>query len=266
VILTVRIKFQLTKWYADCVGENGDTVIVYCGIARWRGISLHYASVLEANADEQPRARYSLKRCAMPAEEGTTVRWQCKALHVEGAWERLDPSYSAQIYESSTGSIEWHCVQPRSRVTLSLGEGSVVRGLGYVEWLEMSVAPWNLPLEELRWGRFLNESDSLVWMDWRGEHSRRIVLDRGTTGSASVVEESGIVLDGEVSLRLHAGEMLRTGSLGKTALRVIPGVKRLLPKRILEVQELKWRSRAELLRGNTRSSGWAIHEVVRWPK
>jgi hypothetical protein len=239
---------------------------VYCGIARWRAITLRYASVLEAIAGKQPHARYSLGKCVMPVEEATTVRWQCKSLEIEGTWQRLDPSFDAQIYESPEGSIEWHCVHPRARVTLALGEGVVVPGLGYVERLEMNVAPWNLPLEELRWGRFLSESDSLVWIDWRGKHSRRIVLENGKPGRATAVDESGIVLDGDVRLRLSPGDVLRTGALGKTALGSIPGVKRLLPSRILDVQECKWRSRAELSRGNTKTYGWAIHEVVRWPK
>ena len=202
----------------------------------------------------------------MPLEEATSVRWECKPLDVVGTWERLDPAFDAQIYESPEGSIEWHCVLPRARATVVLGHGVEVRGLGYVERLEISAAPWNLPLEELRWGRFLSESDSLVWIDWQGKHPRRIALENGTPRIATSVGESEILLEGNVSLRLSPGEVLRAGTLGKTALGVIPGVKHLLPKRILDVQECKWRSRAEFLRADTASSGWAIHEVVRWPK
>jgi hypothetical protein len=264
--LTAKTKFQLTKWYADCVAENGDAIIVYCGIARWRAFTLCYASVLEAKTGKEPHARYSLKKCAMPLEEATTIRWQCKSLQIEGIWERLDPSCDAQIYESSEGSIEWRCVLPRARATLTLDHGVILQGLGYVDRLEMSVAPWNLPIDELRWGRFLSESDSLVWIDWQGEHPRRIVLENGTPRNATSVGESEIILDGDVSLQLSGGDVLRTGALGKTALGAIPGVMHLLPKRLLDVQECKWRSRAELLRGNAASSGWAIHEVVRWPK
>ena len=54
-ILTAKPTFRLTKWYADCIGENGDTAIVYCGTVRWRTIVLPYASVLEVIAVNQPR-------------------------------------------------------------------------------------------------------------------------------------------------------------------------------------------------------------------
>jgi len=264
--LTAKRTFHLTKWYADCIGENGDTAIVYCGIARWRAIALHYASVLGAIAVNQPSTRYSLRKCAMPVEKGTTIRWQSKSLKTKGAWERLDPPCDVRIYESREGAIEWHCVHPRARATVDLGDGVVIEGLGYVERLEMTVAPWNLPLEELRWGRFLSNTDSVVWIDWRGEHARKIVLENGTLGVMSAIADSGIALEGNVRLRLSTGSVLRTGALGKTALGMIPGVNRLLPSRLLNAQECKLRSRGELLRGNVRSSGWAIHEVVRWPK
>jgi hypothetical protein len=47
---------------------------------------------------------------------------------------------------------------------------------------------------------------------------------------------------------------------------MIPGVEKLFPSRILNVEECKWLGRGELLRGNSVTSGWAIHEVVRWPE
>jgi|SRR5437588_3507654 len=88
------------------------------------------------------------------------------------------------------GAIEWHCVHPRARTTVDLGDGVVIQGLGYVERLEMTVAPWNLPLEGLRWGRFLSDSGSVVWIDWQGEYVRKIVLENGALGSVTAVAEA----------------------------------------------------------------------------
>ena len=189
-ILTAKPTFRLTKWYADCIGENGDTAIVYCGTVRWRTIVLPYASVLEAIAVNQPRTGYSLRKCAMPVEEGTTIRWQSKSLKTKGAWERLDRPCDVRIYESREGAIEWHSVHPQARATVDLGDGVLIQGLGYVERLEMTVAPWNLPLEGLRWGRFLSDSGSVVWIDWQGEYVRKIVLENGALGSVTAVAEA----------------------------------------------------------------------------
>jgi hypothetical protein len=128
----------------------------------------------------------------------------------------------------------------------------------------MTVAPWKLPIQELRWGRFLSDSDSLVWLDWKGSYTCRIVLQNGILRRATVIDEDEITLNGKTGLRLAGADVLRNGALGRTALAIIPGLKRLFPDKILNVRECKWRSRGELRRGDSRSSGWAIHEVVRW--
>ena len=222
--------------------------------------------MLEASREEQPKARYSLRKCALPTENGTQIRWQAKSLGIQGTWQSLDPPCDARIYECSEGSVEWHCVQPRARCEVHVGNGMALRGLGYVERLEMTVAPWSLPLEELRWGRFLSDSDSLVWIDWRGPHSRRVVAQNGIPRRASAINEREIVVEGDGRLELSEGHVLRQGLLGETALAVIPGLQRMFPSSLLNVQECKWRSRAKLLCGEGESSGWAIHEVVRWPK
>lgn len=202
----------------------------------------------------------------MPVEQGATIQWQSNSLGIMGVWERLDPPFEREIYESSEGVINWHCLHPRSRASVNLGCGKIVQGLGYVERLDMTIVPWKLPIQELRWGRFLSDSDSLVWVDWKGSHSCRIVLQNGILGTATIIDDDEITLNGNSSLRLARGDVLRTGALGETALAIIPGLNRLFPRKILNVRECKWRSRAELRRGDSCSSGWAIHEVVTWPE
>jgi len=264
--LTPKSKFQLTKWYADCVGHNGDAVILYCGIAKWRAITLRYTSVLEAVSGKQTAARYSLRKSSMPVEQGATIQWQSNALGIMGVWERLDPPFETEVYETSEGVIRWRCLHPRSRATVNIARGKVVKGLGYVERLDMTLPPWKLPIRELRWGRFLSDSESLVWIDWKGSHACRIVLQNGSLVHATGVAEDEITLNGNSCLRLTGGDVLRKGALGETALAIIPGLKRLFPSKILSVEECKWRSRAELWRADSKTSGWAIHEVVTWPE
>ena len=262
--MTPNSKFRLTKWYADCVGHDGDVVILYCGIARWRAITLRYTSVLEAGSGRKTVVRYSLRRSTMPAKRGTSIRWQSNSLGIMGVWERLDPPFETEVYKSSEGVIKWHCLHPRSRASINLGCTKAVQGLGYVERLDMTLAPWTLPIQELRWGRFLNDSNSLVWLDWKGSYTCRLVLQNGILGRATVIDDDGITLNGNSGLRLTERDVLRNGALGRTALAIIPGLKRFFPSKILKVRECKWRSRGELRRGDSRSSGWAIHEVIRW--
>ena len=140
-------------------------------------------------------------------------------------------------------------------------------GYGYVDHFEMTAKPWQLPLEELRWGRFLSASDSIVWMDFRGPSPESVVFRNGTPCRNVQISDSEIVLSDEgLHLTFEETQVLREGALLSTALSEIPGVKSLLPARMLHTHETKWRSRGILKKGTVEiSMGWVIHEVVRWP-
>jgi hypothetical protein len=89
-------------------------------------------------------------------------------------------------------------------------------------------------------------------------------LHNGEKRDGEVADDS-ILFGADGKLAFGNRVVLRTGRLGSTALAAIPGVRRLLPRRILGVRETKWRSRAEWNQSTDVSQGWAIHEVVTWP-
>lgn len=161
------------------------------------------------------------------------------SLGVSGVWEALDPRFSVTLIPG----VQWDCMQPRSRVSLA-----GLQGLGYAEVLTLTIAPWSLPIDELRWGRFASEGHGKVWIEWRGPHPLAQVLVDGKAG------EAPLVLDDDA--------VLRSGRIEETALSIIPNLASMLPGRILGLTETKWRSRGTMLG----RQGFAIHEVVRWPK
>ena len=81
-----------------------------------------------------------------------------------------------------------------------------------------------------------------------------------------IVDKRGIIFEGNERLSLSDGRVLRRGALGKTALSVVPGMSRLFPTALLNIQECKWISRGKFIGGKGKESGWAIHEVVHWPR
>jgi hypothetical protein len=128
----------------------------------------------------------------------------------------------------------------------------------------MTVAPWRLPIRELRWGRFLTASDALVWIRWRGARPLLLLDHNGRRLSAGEVGDGGVRAAG-CSLGFGATRVLRDGPLGATVLRGVPGLRRRLPAAILGARETKWCSRGELAApGSPPRAGWAIHEVVRF--
>jgi hypothetical protein len=182
---------------------------------------------------------------------------------VSGRWSALQRPSSATFFESAEGSVAWTCHQPLASATVTTPRGTW-EGLGYVEHLEVGFAPWRLPIDELHWGRFLAPGTSLIWVDWRGPHQRRLVLLDGAQVGGATVDEAGVRADG-LELTFHDSRVLRRGAIGKTALALVPKLDALFPARILATDETKWCSRGVLARGGARIEGQVIHEVVRWP-
>lgn len=252
--------FELSKWYLDCITDLGDVSVAYTGSVKWGPIRLHYSSLLESAADSVT-TKHSLRPQGEPEIDASSLRWHSDALNLSGEWCTQVTQIRETIYTSELGSIEWHCLMPHAQARV------VNRfGLGYAEHLRMTIAPWRIPIRTLLWGRFVTQSDWVVWIDWIGNFTRRIVYRNGELTPASLLEDNQIAFDDGSRLLLDRALILRQGPLGSTALSVIPGVRDTFPVRLLNVNECKWRSRACLERpGVSPVEGWAIHERVEWP-
>lgn len=257
-------QFLLSKWYLDGVSDEGDVFIGYAATLRWRALVIHYSSVLQRQHNETTRVNTSLQNWSAPVVEGTSVHWSSHPLGVDGIWNAAARPIELTLLESDAGSIEWRCLQPRARCQISLGAEHRLSGLGYVEHLRMSIPPWRLPINQLRWGRFLSNSDALVWIDWRGVSSVTIAFRNGEQIDHSLITDREVLLDGgSICLRLEESQVLRKGPLVGTALSVIPGIQKRLPIRTLRSYECKWLSRGSLREQRAElCSGWAIHEIV----
>jgi hypothetical protein len=259
--------FDLSKWYADCTTEQGDAVIVYSAELRWRGPAIHYTNLLTYRRGRPARSRFSLRKQPPPQVRDGSIGWRSRAWNVEACW--LEPGVAVReiLFDSPAGSLEWDCVAPRAAAQVRVGADAHFRGWGYVEHLRLSLPPWRLPIRRLQWGRFINATDALVWIDWRGPYNRQAVYHNGAAVVAQVISDREIRLAGsETVLTLDTSAVLREGALGATALAVLPNLDRLFPAAMLNVRERKWLSRAVLRRpGQPDSVGMAIHEVIEWP-
>jgi len=253
--------FQLSKWYLDCVTDSGNTLIAYIGDLHWGPVRFHFSSVLRS-AGLQVVQQHSLREQSVPLVSNDEVSWNSALFGLDGVWHSDSQAVRETVFESVIGSVEWHCLMPRARACI--GSDS---GLGYVERLTMTIAPWKIPIQDLRWGRFCSASDWIVWIDWQGEYSKQILYLNGEAVSAASIEDERILFHDGSRLSMDRSLTLRSGPLGTTALSSIPGVANTFPARLLQVNECKWRSRATLERpGSSPVDGWAIHEIVSWPK
>jgi len=244
----------------DCVTDHGDAAILYCADLHWRGVHLAYSSILTIDGDSTEShtsmARYRLY------STNDEILVEFPRLGVSGRWKADAPPAKRTIYENASGSVEWKCIQPRSSVKLR-ADGREYMGLGYAECLTLTLPPWQLPMLQLRWGRFVSQNESLAWVDWQGEYSTSFAIHNGRACKTLSVSDSEIAIPG-ATLRMEESFPLRAGRLGATVLRGAPALGKLLPRSLRNIEEQKWRSRGILSSKERNSSGWVIHEVVHW--
>jgi hypothetical protein len=259
-------RFLLSKWYLDCVSEQGDVFIGYAAVLHWRGFLVRHSSILRHQRDRNLTRNASARAYSPPEVAEGSIGWSSSELNVTGVWRSLSRPVERTIFTSKHGSVEWRCLQPGALAEIHVGADFAIRGLGYVECLTLSIPAWRLPIDELRWGRFLTESDALVWLDWRGPKPLTLVFYNGAqTACEKLTDDSVVLSGGDRALTLADRRVLRAGPLAETALAGMSRILKLLPFRILQTYEQKWCSRGTLTApGQPARSGWAIHELVSW--
>ncbi len=255
-------RFHLTKWYLDCAHAGGEAFIGYWAELRWRRIKVRYASTM-LFAGGVLQERYSLQPGPEPQMADGLLRWDCEALETRGLWAAAGPSPEKRILDQQdSGRLEWHCLQPLAEADV-ICEGRRVRGQGYSEKLTLTIPPWNLPMDDLRWGRAHFPGRSVVWIDWTGPTKLRLVFVNGMEAEGAWITDDEFATS-RIAVRLTARQVLREGPLSRTTAGSIPGVRQALSRAGLLLDEHKWFSMATLEEGDAVFSGTAIHEVVKW--
>jgi hypothetical protein len=253
---------RLRKWYLDCTTEDGDAAIVYVGRVTLGWLSVPYFELLTVGPGGRRRWR-RLSSSLQVARQGEALELVAPALGLRGRWEPTTAALDVPLLETPGGAIRWRCHQPGGASELRLPDGRRLAGSGYAEELEMSLPPWALPFQELRWGRFVARRRSVVWIDWRGGLERRWLFVDGEPVEAQRVEADRIEWAAG-SLEIRPGVVVREASVGRT---LAGPFARLLPRRIGQALETKWLCPARLYGGQDSLpiQGSVIHEVVRWP-
>jgi len=259
--------FSISKWYLDCITDDGDAFVGYAASLRWKALSLEYSSYLVRRTTGEIQTKATLQGGKQPVIAGDSLRWDCPALKLEGMWQAKQQPIGCKVFRASKTPLDWTCIQPHGVAKININGLGVFNGFGYVDYLDLPAQPWQLPLDELRWGRYLSQKDSIIWMDFKGPFPETIVYHNGILCSEARISDHDVFLGEEAGvLSFEETQVLRDGALVSTVLSAVPGISNLLPARMLDTHETKWRSRGIMRKGDsTVSTGWTVHEVVRWP-
>ncbi len=254
----------LKKWYLDCVDEQGRTFIGYDAEVRWLAVHFHFHSYLFYSDSTGTLTGSSLLQHAFPSVTDSSIEWTSKPLGITGTWVSQCLPIHRDLSASHPGTMKWNCYQPLSKAAVHIGDRISIRGTGYTECLEIRLAEWRLPFTELRWGRFLSDGTSLVWIDWLGGAKQQLLFWNSLPVDHCLIGDERIVIP-ELSalLTFQRHTVLKDASILSPQLANIPGLSSLLPSTLAQSHETKWLSQGTLKQQAAPDlHGWTIHERV----
>jgi hypothetical protein len=261
----VRVpKFQLHKWYLDCVSPQGDVFIGYAARLAYGPLRLDYGARISLGPSNDAAVQKQSLSFGTLEVGDAAVRWVNHALGVDGSWSRGTPIEKTTILDGECGRIDWECLGSDSTVDVEV-DGIRMTGQGYAEQISMTVHPWRVPFDKLRWGRYAGDDggSSVVWIDLSGDVRRNWIWVDGREIGQGIVDRDGVRGDGIV-LEFKESELIRRDNVATSLLGNFALLTRLLPRRLGSIHEEKLVTRCALDARGLTSTGTSINEVVTW--
>ena len=259
-----RREFSLEKYYVDFVTSEGHYFIGYSAQTNLLGVEVNYRATVHHPSINGVKSDPSLSSRDAPVLNDTNLSWSAPKLGFDGHWQQLSSADSHVLHREDDGLVEWNCLQPLARARLTTASGDTYEGLGYVELLNMTIAPWHLGLQTLLWGRFVSEHHSVVWIVWHGKYPMALLMCDGQKIANPRISDSKVQGD-DLELSLERADTIRVASIGETLVSRLPSVLRTAPVEFLGGREEKYVSWGKLTFGDDSShTGWVIHERVSW--
>ncbi len=258
--------FSLRKWYLDCVTRQGDCFIFYVANLEWRGWKINYSSSLIKPEGKKAVYTSKIRGIRRPKRRDDQIRWADAQFGVNGRWNKAAPELSETLFKDDKGALVWNCLQSKSMVQLKF-QDELLKGVGYAECLDLDTLPWNIPMDELRWGRFNSEAYSIVWIEYKKETTQQWVWVNGESSSGWHITDAYLLSpNNEFHLELNEPQILEAEqkifNVLKGLFRFLPGFSGVIPKHFLTAKEQKWLSKGRLHVSGNLFLGWAIHEFV----
>lgn len=256
-------KFRLEKLYCDSVDDSGDCFIVYLAKLDCRFVSFCYSGLIHIDGKGIAAERSSFKRIGIP--EGKILKIEVENLGIEGTWKSIDsPFIRTLLSDGGNGELTWNCHHPKAATEIRFNN-MLHKGKGYAETLVLPVMPYTLPVDEIRWGRFLSDATTVIWICWKGARPLNLLFLNGSWYSDAEFSEKGIKFGEKLfSLSFSEVRIIRKGTFSD----LFPGkpvLKMLIGKGLMKSMETKFIAKTTFSRNSIFvASGWSIYEEVIW--
>lgn len=225
-----------------------------------------YTGLVFCNAEGQTIEKSTLRKILKPAIDNT-IHFNNKFLKTNITLRRSDNPITRSLYkEGESNELVWNCHHPKALAEINYN-GKIFKGLGYAETLFCPINPVNLPVEEMRWGRFLSDSNTLIWINWEDIHPLNKIFLNGVEYDDAVFENDNITFyNGIYKLIFSEIQVIRNGKLSGLFSKM-KFLKIFFNSRLLDIIEIKYKAKA-ILSGDSvvLSTGWSIFEIVKWKK
>jgi hypothetical protein len=121
-------RFELTKWYFDCVAPDGRAVIGYWASLAWRGMALTWQSVTLFEPGRPPIARSRLGSAPPPRVEGRRITWDTPALGCIAGFESRQDAIEQRLLGEREVVVQWRAEAPAAEAAFELHGAPPVRG------------------------------------------------------------------------------------------------------------------------------------------
>lgn len=261
-----KTNFSINKTYLDCIDKNGNCFIFYLAHLEISFIKINYSGLIFSDIDGKTIEKSSFLKFNPPIIEDNLFSTNAH-LKVLGNWERLTPPTSFLLYRDNDGNeVFWDCHHPKAFTKIEYNH-TIYKGLGYAETLFLPIKPWKLPIDELRWGRYLSEATTIIWIHWKNQYPVNKLFYNGIWYEDAKFEENQLWFNQQKHrLVFELPVIIRKGKLSGIIAKV-PWLKLLFSHKILNTIEIKYKSKTTLYIDSIASDkGWSLYEIVTWHK
>ena len=261
-------KFNLLKWYLDCVNDKGEAIIIYAASLKFHGVKVPYNSIIYSTNNQKFIHKSRFRNLSFPKINGNSIIFNDKKYSISGSWKSSANEIHTRLFNSDNGTLDWHCLQPRSKSIVIIGKDNKFEGFGYAENLSLTIEPWKIPMTQLRWGRFTSETDYLVWIEIKSNPIKKWIWHNGSPISNCEISDEKITIKKTGIQLLFTNRRIiesekKIFNIAKSLLSLIPRISNTITADFLNADETKWLSLGILKQnGIIKSQGWIIHEWV----